>query len=158
MEELEQEKITSARFSALLINLTSNVYKYYRKDDNISLYWTTFRDFAFETSKNVLKRDYENQDLDEVLNDLLAEYRQVQDFDMEYLTYSKDFVTRNLMDCNKFMDKEELENDLKDLERKIDLQEKYNDKVKDMTEARTKKYNELDSYNFFKELVRNTDV
>ncbi len=158
MDKLNQGKISSARFSALLVNLTANIYKYYRKDDNISLYWSTFRDFAFETSKNVLESEYQNQDLDEVLSNLLAEYRKVQDFDIEYLNYSKNFATRNLLDYNESIDKEELQSDLSDLERKIELQEKYNDRVKNIVSSQTKKYNEKDSYNFFKELARYNDV
>ena len=131
MEDLDSGKITPARFAALLINLTANVYKYYRKDDNVSLYWSTFRDFAYETSKNVLEREYESEKLDDVLSKLLNEYKDVQDFDLKYLNYSKDFLARSLADYNEAMDREELEHDLSDIERKIELQEKYNEKVKD---------------------------
>ena len=56
------------------------------------------------------------------------------------------------------MDKEELEHDLSDIERKIELQEKYNEKVKDIEKSNTKEYNSKDSYSFFKELARYNDV
>ncbi len=158
MEDLDSGKITPARFAALLINLTANVYKYYRKDDNVSLYWSTFRDFAYETSKNVLEREYESEKLDDVLSKLLNEYKDVQDFDLKYLNYSKDFLARSLADYNEAMDREELEHDLSDIERKIELQEKYNEKVKDIEKSNTKEYNSKDSYSFFKELARYNDV
>ena len=158
MEDLDSGKITPARFSALLINLTANVYKYYRKDDNVSLYWSTFRDFAYETSKNVLEREYESEKLDDVLSKLLKEYKDVQDFDLKYLNYSKEFLARSLADYNEAMDRGELEHDLSDIERKIELQEKYNERVKDIENSITKEYNSKDSYSFFKELARYNDV
>lgn len=156
-EELKVGKITPERYSALMINLTFNLYKYYRHDDRFTAFYSSFREFAYETSKNVLNNYYEQEKLDETLDDILKEYEQVKEFDIIYLSKSLEYSKNaeylsNTSDIE--VDKYEVEKDLRILEFKIEQQEKYNEDIKELLEKDKERCNEIDNLRFFKDLKR----
>ena len=140
-----------------MINLTFNMYKYYRHDDRFNAFYSSFRNFAYETSKNVLKNYYEKEKLEETLDDILKEYEQVKQFDMVYLDNSLEFsknaeVLSNTSDIE--IDSFEVQNDIKQLEYKIEQQLKYNENVKELLEKDKERRNDVDELKFFSNLKR----
>lgn len=160
-EELEEDlrlgKITPERYAALMINLTFNMYKYYRYDDRMEMFFSEFREYAYGISNNVLKKYYQDQDLEEKLNDILLEYEQVKQFDTIYLNYSLEYA-KNAEIISKTSDisveKVDIDKDINKLEYQIEQQEKYNENVKELLEKDKERRNDIDEFKFFKDLRR----
>lgn len=160
-EELEEDlnagKITPERYSALMINLTFNMYKYYRHDDRMEMFFSEFREYAYGVADNVLKKHYEEQELDEKLNEILVEYEQVKEFDIIYLNKSLE-AARDAEMVSKTSDIEvneyDIQTDIQRLEYQIEQQEKYNENVKELLEKDKERKNDIDELKFFKDLKR----
>lgn len=156
--DLKSGKISPERFSALLINLTFNIYKYYRYDDKMSLFFDDFRKYAYGVAENVLSDFYQEYELDEKLDLILAEYEQVKECDIIYLNHSLDYANNAEIIANSSdieVDIINVQGDIKKLEYQIEQQKKYNDEVKYLIEKDKERKNEIDNMQFFKELKRN---
>jgi predicted nucleic acid-binding Zn-ribbon protein len=156
-KELEQGNITPERYVALLINLVYNIYKYYRNDDRISMFYKDFRTFSYGISENVLSKYYEKEEVEETLDNLLKEYNEVKDFDLIYLNKSLNYaqdaeIVGNSSDIE--IDKNEVFNDIKTLEYKIEQQENYNERLEEILQKDIVRKNDIDENSLFKELKR----
>ena len=156
-EWLKNGNITPERYVALYINLSANICKYYRYDDRISTCFALFRKYAYGISDNVLRRYYSVQELEDTKEMILMQYNEVKEFDMIYLQKSLEYskkaeIVGNSSDIE--VDKAEIENDLARLQSKIENQEKYNEKVKELEKIEEKRRDEIDDKFFFKELRR----
>lgn len=156
-EKLKNGDITPERFSALMINLTYNIYKYYRYDDRMELFFSEFREYANNTSKNILKQYYEEHELDEKLDTILAEYNEVKEFDIIYLNHSLDYAKESetiSQTSDIVVNESEVKADINRLEYEIESQEKYNEQVKELLEKEKEKAIEKEDNSLFKELKR----
>lgn len=156
-EDLNSGKITPERYAALMINITFNMYKYYRHDDRMEMFFSEFREYAYGVSENVLKKHYEEQELDEKLNEILVEYEQVKEFDMIYLKQAlisaknAEIVAETSdIEINKY----DIQSDINRLEYQIEQQQKYNEDVKELLEKDKERKNDIDELKFFKDLKR----
>ncbi len=127
LSELENNKITPEHFASLMVNLSFLVYKYYRKDDNIQLFWTSIREFSRDAAKNALEKKYEVDKLDSTLDSVLEEYD--KENDLIYLMYSKKIAQDSLVN-SKFEDIDEINKDIARLEQKIKVIENANEYVR----------------------------
>lgn len=156
-EELNQGNITPQRYVALLINLTYNIYKYYRNDEKIAMFYKNFREFAYGTSENVLEKYYEQEKVEEVMDALLKEYNEVKDFDLIYLNKSLTYAQEAEMMENNYdilMDQMEVEKDIKTLTYQIECQEKYQERLEKVLTKELERKNEIEENSLFKELRR----
>lgn len=156
-EELESGKITPERYAALMINLTFNMYKYYRHDDRMEMFFSEFREYAYGVSDNVLKKYYDEQELDEKRNAILLEYDEVKEFDIIYLNHSLEYARAAEIISNSsdiLVNNVDIQTDINRLEYKLEQQEKYNDRVKELLEKDKERRNDIDEFKFFKDLKR----
>lgn len=157
-EWLKNNEITPQRYAALMINLTYNIYKYYRYDDRMELFFSDFREYARNVSENVLKCYYEEHELDEKLDAILAEYNEVKQFDIIYLRHSLEYANEAQIVANSSdidVNENEVKEDVNRLEYQIESQEKYNSEVKEMLEKEQNRVKQIEDNSFFKELKRN---
>lgn len=156
-ELLNNNEITPERYAALMINLTFNIYKYYRYDDRMEMFFSDFRDYAYSVTDNVLKNYYQAQELDDKLNEMLLEYDKVKEFDLIYLNHSLEYAKEAevIADSSDIeVNKIEVESDLNRLQYQIEQQEKYNENVKELLEKDKERRNDIDELTFFKDLKR----
>lgn len=131
--DLNNGKISPENYSRLMVNLSYNIYKYYAKDEDINLFFSEVRDFAYTNSKNALSKKYSIQKVDDELNDLLDDYDKEKD--LKYLLYSKKIEQEHLKNCTD-EERESLELSIQNiddkiynLEQNIKVQEGYNKNV-----------------------------
>ena len=156
-DDLKEGIITPERYAALMINLTFNLYKYYRHDERFTSFYSSFRDFAYETSNNVLSNFYEQEKLEKTLDEILKEYEEVKEFDIIYLNKSLEYSKNAEYQSNTTdieVDRYEIQKDISQLEYKLEQQEKYNEKAKELLEKDKERCNEIDKSRFFGELRR----
>lgn len=156
-EELKNKKITPERYCALLINLTYNIYKYYRNDERMSLFYRVFYDFAHDTAVDKISSYYEGKNAEDALDALLADYNEVKDFDMIYLKKSLEYASESEIvaaSSDISMNELEIKQDIKILEYKIDSQTKYNERLQEILDLDLERRNDIDEKFLFKELRR----
>lgn len=163
VNDLEHDKITPERFSALMVNLSFNLYKYYKKDNILMPFWSDFiplvRNFARDASKNALKKKYSYDELDNTLELVLIEYDdEVKRGDEIYLEYSKKIAEdQTIGKVGEELD--EINSDIKEYEYQINQLKRYNEERKKMESILYTKQDKKDEKSmekrFFDELRRN---
>lgn len=131
--DLNNGKISPENYSRLMVNLSYNIYKYYAKDEDIKLFFSEVRDFAYTNSKNALSRKYSIEKVDDKLDDLLNDYEKEKD--LKYLMYSKKIEQEHLKNCTD-EERESLENNIQNIEdniykldKSVEGQKRYNENV-----------------------------
>ncbi len=162
-DDLNSGKISPENYATLMINLSYNIYRYYSRDENIKLFFSEIRDYAYTNSKNALSRKYSIEKVEYKLEDLLNEYN--KEDDINYLIYSKKIEQNHLKTC-KDDERNEIADRIKEIDDKIskinsldkdiNLQKKY---VNQVTKINDKVYDNITVNNEsdFKKKLRQTN-
>lgn len=159
--DLNNGKISPENYSRLMINLSYNIYKYYTKDEDIKLFFSEVRDFAYNNSKNALSRIYSMEKVDYKLDDLLNDYEKEKD--LQYLLYSKKIEQEHLKNCSDD-ERKILENNIQDIEKNITElesniagQKRYKESTEKIEDKAYNRLEDINNENFKKRLRQSSN-
>lgn len=127
-EDLKEGRISPERYIVLMLNLFSREYDYYSRTVGKKFDWKNFRDTSLEIAKKQVEQKYECEILDEKLAQIANEYDEEKD---------KYFLEEYEIMLNGRMQDEEDKGRIEELEREIKRVERQKKLVLDYEEKRT---------------------
>ena len=132
-EALLKEEITPKRFSALMYNLTFNIFRYYtRRNDKMDISWSDFSRLARSISEDILYK----YDVKESLDDILEGYK--KDEDILYLTKSRKIAEESKVGKSE-QEIEEIDDEIRRLDNIIKYHEENSDRINSIEDRRKEK-------------------